>query len=436
MNCEKITPLNESFPDIEFVIEREKVAKDYRNVIAFFTQDESLVDSIAFNTLSNRVVFTRNMPWRKCSDVRNGTEWTDSDTLNFIRHAGDNYRVIFRVETVDHAIMMLAQERRFCPIQKYLDQLQWDGIPRIYNVFADFLGVERNAYTIEVSSLFFRAAVTRAYRPGCQFDHVIILQGAQGIGKSSFLRILGGDWYSSSIRKFEGKEAIEALNGVLIGEIPELQGFSKAEVEEIKAFITRTEDSVRPAYGRWVEHSPRRTLFVGTTNDDDYLRDSTGNRRFFPIICTKALDFKALEAARDQLFAEAVALYHSMPNYPLTLHSPEARALAKQAQEEANYHDPWEDIILPWLDKEIRADHWECEAGEYPPCDGHTAQWVMRDRVATLEIWCECLKFPIEKMTTPNSKRIANIMRRSGWIRGNYRYGERYPASRGYIKRL
>lgn len=331
MNCEKITPLNESFPDIEFVIEREKVAKDYRNVIAFFTQDESLVDSIAFDTLSNRVVFTRNMPWRKCSDVRNGTEWTDSDTLNFIRHAGDNYRVIFRVETVDHAIMMLAQERRFCPIQKYLDQLQWDGIPRIYNVFADFLGVERNAYTIEVSSLFFRAAVTRAYRPGCQFDHAIILQGAQGIGKSSFLRILGGDWYSSSIRKFEGKEAIEALNGVLIGEICNIQAFSKSKIGKIKAFITRTEDSVRPAYGRWVEHLPRRTLFVGTTNDDDYLRDSTGNCLFFPLFCTKELDFKALEAVRDQLFAEAVALYHSMPNYPLTLHSPEARVLAKSA---------------------------------------------------------------------------------------------------------
>lgn len=433
MNTEIIKPANRALPAIEFILESNRIAKDYRNVIAFFEQDERLLGSIAFNSLYHRAVFLRDMSWRSCQDCNNGTEWMDSDSMELKRYIGDNYKLIFPIEVINEAIEMLSRECVFCPIQRYFDGLQWDGIPRIHSALTDFLGAERNAYTQEVSSLLFRAIVARAYRPGCQFDHVVILQGGQGIGKSSFLRILGGNWYSSSIRKFEGKEAIEALQGVLIGEIPELQGFSKAEVEEIKAFITRTEDSARPAYGRRVERLPRRTVFVGTTNADDYLRDATGNRRFFPIICNKKLDFATLEALRDQLFAEAVALFRSNQHYPLILHSLEAQALAKVAQTEASYRDPWEDFILPWLDEKIREDYWDCEAGQaYPPRNGHSVQWLERDRVASLEIYQECLNISKEQMTDAKFKRIANIMRRAGWELGNYRYGKRYPPSRGY----
>lgn len=432
MKTETIAPQNAAFPAIDFVLENNRIARDYRNVIAFFEQDERLIGSIAFNTLKNYVVFLRDMPWRACQNPQDGMEWKDSDTLECLRYIGDQYGVIFATETIDQAIMMLSRERLFCPIQQYISRLRWDGIPRIATAFHDHLGAELNAYTMGVSALFFRAIAARIYQAGVKFDHVIVLQGGQGIGKSSFLRILGGEWYSDAIRKFEGKEAIEALQGVLIGEIPELQGFSKTEVEEIKAFITRTEDRARMAYGRRIESFPRRTVFVGTTNADDYLRDATGNRRFFPIICNKKLDFAALSAMREQLLAEAVARYQADPDSPLILQGKEALAQAEIAQSKASYSDPWEAVILPWLDEKIRDDHWECEAGSTPIRDPQYCQWLERDRVASLEIWAECLQLPIDKMNCNNSKRIANIMRKAGWEQGNYRYGKRYGAARGY----
>lgn len=435
MKTELVKSLHKNLPDIAFVLNNNRIAKDYRNVLAFFQQDESLIGCMAFNTLYNRAVFIRDLPWRKCQDQHNGTEWTDDDTEEFYRYAGDNYGLILPIDSIDIGIKMLAREHIFCPIQQYLESLQWDGKPRIATAFHDFLGVERNAYTIDISTLFFRALVARVYQPAIKFDHVIVLQGDQGISKSSFLRILGGEWYSDGIRKFEGKEAIEAIQGVLIGEIPELQGFSKAEIEEIKAFITRTEDRARMAYGRRVQSFPRRTVFVGTTNADDYLRDATGNRRFFPIICHKALDFEALAEVREQLFAEAVVHYKAAPYVPLILQGKEALEQAKLAQQAASYLDPWESVILPWLDEKIRDDYWECNAGQaYPPRDGNSVQWVMRDKVATLEIWRECLNISKEQMTDAKAKRIANIMRRAGWEHTTSRFGKRYGLAKGYLR--
>ncbi|SUO98002.1 Predicted P-loop ATPase and inactivated derivatives [Suttonella indologenes] len=135
---------------------------------------------------------------------------------------------------------------------------------------------------------------------------------------------------------------------------------------------------------------------------------------------------------RGQLLAEAVARYQADPDSPLILQGKEALAQAEIAQSKASYSDPWEAVILPWLDEKIRDDHWECEAGSTPIRDPQYCQWLERDRVASLEIWAECLQLPIDKMNCNNSKRIANIMRKAGWEQGNYRYGKRYGAARGY----
>jgi predicted P-loop ATPase len=213
-------------------------------------------------------------------------------------------------DTVHQAIDMQAQERSFHPVRDYLDRLEWDGTERASKLFGGYFGSSSDPiYAAAIGKMFLISLVARAYDPGCQADYVPVIEGQQGIFKSTALRVLGGDWFSDDLPDVAmGKEASQYLRGKWLIEVAEMHAMSKVEVSHLKSFITRREERYRPSYGRREVFEPRQCIFIGTTNREVYLRDETGNRRFWPV-AAGMIDLEGLVRDRDQLFAEAVALY-------------------------------------------------------------------------------------------------------------------------------
>jgi predicted P-loop ATPase len=247
-------------------------------------------------------------------------------------------------ENINDAATELCLENRFDPIVDYLNRLQWDGTPRLQTWLTRYLGADDTPLNRAIGKLTLVAAVRRARHPGCKFDHILVLEGLEGTLKSTALvTLVGVDNFSDqTILNASDKEQQELVRGVWIFEIGDLVGMKRSEVEKVKAFATRTHDRARPAYGRRRVDAARRCIFVGTTNDDEYLKSETGNRRRWPV-GTRTIDIEALGRDRDQLWAEAAAV--EAQNDPLILPK-ELWAEASEAQDERRQHDPWDDILF------------------------------------------------------------------------------------------
>lgn len=263
------------------------------------------------------------------------------------------------------ATVLAARENGFHPIREYLEGVAWDGVERIDRLFVDYLGTEDNVYTRQVARLMMVAAVARVFEPGCKWDHAVILEGAQGVGKSTFIRILGRNWSVELDGNFhDAKSMVEKLQGGWIVELPELTGFAKSEVQDIKAFISRQFDKVRLAYEARAQAFPRQSILIGSTNSGEYLRDATGGRRFLPIEChVKAIDTARFRKDVDQYWAEAMSVYRSMhaelDSTESGLHlylSGEALAYASGLQESRRVETAEDGIvgrIMCWLDTPV-----------------------------------------------------------------------------------
>jgi predicted P-loop ATPase len=251
----------------------------------------------------------------------------------------------------------------------------------------DYCGAEDTAFVRDAGRCWLLAAVYRAYEAGYKFDHMLVLEGEQGIGKSTVFEILAGNWFDE-LGKFDGKDSAEKLAGVWIVEIAELAGLKKSDVETVKSFLTVRSDRYRPPYGRRVEEFPRTCVFGGTTNSDTYLNDSTGNRRFWPIRCDR-IDIPALRQDRDQLIAEAVQRYRQRESLLL---SNKAQDEAKKAQEERYACDPWEGQVFDYVN--------------------------LKESVTMEEIMINALKIEHQKEWNKGDNiRIGNIMKNLGWQR-------------------
>lgn len=373
---------------------------------------------LAYDAFKNSEVIRGPLPWRKRERPKAEYEpWLGADDRRLQHYIGKKYD-IKSAETVKNALTEVVHGNTFHPVKAYIEEQIWDGIERLDQIFIDYLGAEDTSYVRAVTRKMFLAAVKRIYEPGCKFDNMLVLVGPQGVGKSSLLAKLGKQWFSDSLKTFDSKEAGEHLQGAWIIEIGELAAMKKAEVDEIKQFLSKESDRYRVAYDRMVTDFPRKCVFFGTTNNSNFLQDATGNRRFWPVTVdpsrrTKSHFTEMTEAVIGQIWAEAMSLYAAGES--LELEAAEY-AEAKQVQEQHMDNDPREGLIAEYLDTLLPED-WdskdEYERREYLRAPTGS---IRRDRVCVAEIWVECLESPFKMLKAWEAKVICDIIRRiPGW---------------------
>lgn len=391
------------------------------NIRLIMDHDPALKDKFALNKFEQREVALKNLPWREV-DKRN-PYLSDKDDAG-LRHYLESTYNITGIQKIKDALDLTLEGNSFHPVRNYLNGLSWDGEKRVDQLLIDYLGAEDSTYTRAVTRKLLTAAVSRIFKPGCKFDYVLVLVGTQGIGKSTIIKKLGKEWYSDSFGTVQGKEAFEQIQAVWLMEMGELAGLKKAELETTKHFISKQEDRYRVAYGKRIENFPRQCVFVGTTNNKDFLRDPTGNRRFWPVNTmdrkpTKDI-FKDLDSYEiDQLWAEAMSLFKA--GEPLFLDKQlEQEAFKKQTEhsevdERTGVIQEFLDTLLPegWDDKELyeRKVFWANQGDELAPLGTE-----VRGKVCVAEIWCELFGQKKSDMTRYNTKDLHNIMKSlEGW---------------------
>ena len=307
-------------------------------------------DMVTYDAFTMRESYGVHTPW----GGRPGDTIDDSELVKMKLWLAQDYGTEPNVNTVNEAVDVIGKQNAYHPVREYLDSLDWDGTPRIDTWMRDLLGVDMpEPYLSEVSRKFLIAAVARIMDPGVKFDHMVVFQGKQGLGKSSIGSILATPkWFSDNLSKdLSDKDAALGLVGIWITEMAELSSMRKNEVEVVKAFITRQIDKFRPPYGRRTIEAPRQNIFFGTTNADEFLTDNTGNRRFWPVK-VESVNFEGLHKWRDQLWAEAVYKYYIVG---------EQLYLSKEAEKQvAELHEDRmvmteaefvEEAFLNWIEK-------------------------------------------------------------------------------------
>lgn len=308
---------------------------------------------LAYDEFGDRIFWAKSPPrLDNFTAPRAGDDLHDNHTVyvqHYLSKIGAPFTVAFRATTIDQALRAAAAENRVHPLREYLTGLRWDGTQRLPHWCHDYLGCADTPYASAVGTWWLISAVARALRPGCQADHMLVLEGAQGARKSTALRVLAGDWYLPELPDVHTKDSAHALHGRWIVECGELEALRRAEVTAFKDFVTRTVDIYRPAYGRNVVRRPRSVVFAGTTNPEQYLSDPTGARRFWPIKCGE-INIPHLTETRDQLWAEARERLDCGEQW-----WPTAGLLPaiQEQQEERFISDSWEPIVLRWADQQL-----------------------------------------------------------------------------------
>lgn len=286
----------------------KNIIGDERNVIASLRLAPELVGCVRFNEFGMRVELARSLPWR---EITTGIAWTDEDDVALQAWFQERDIPVRQRGVIADSVALVARDETFHPVREYLDALVWDNTLRLNSWLATYLAAgARPEYLTAVGRKFLVSAVARIFKPGCQVDHILVLESPQGYGKSSVARLLGiqPDWFTDNVPDIHSKDAALQLCGRWIVELAELAAMRRAEVEGVKAFISRPVDVFRPPYGRRAISVPRQSVFIATTNETNYLRDVTGNRRFWPVKCGR-IDLNALARDRDQLWAEAVECF-------------------------------------------------------------------------------------------------------------------------------
>ncbi len=416
------------------------------NVRMILENDPLLKGLIYHDDFSDRPMVCGQLPWEKFAFDGRHRLWRDGDDAGLRGYMESHYGIGTKNSVLD-GFAVYALNHRVNFLKDYLTGLRWDGVPRVDTLLVDYFGAEDNIYSREAIRKCLVGAIARLMHPGTKFDQMLILAGPQGAGKSTFWRMLGMKWYQESLYTFEGREAAELLQGYWIVECGELAGMTKSERNAVKQFISRCEDTYRAAYGRRTENYPRRCLLVGTTNEKEFLKDETGERRFWPVDLAKHPRRK--DPHRDlpgevaMIWAEALQMYQGGESLLL---SEGAEMMAKEAQEDHKESDPNEGIIAEFLQKKVPAGWYRKSLADrrnwldntFNQQNVEESSLVYRDRICALEVWNECYR-QFTRMKKSEAREInAALDRMPGWKRaeGPLRFGSDYGLQRGYTREV
>lgn len=360
---------------------RGEVTSDLANLLAILEHDDHWRGRLRYNEARQQIELDCSRSWQ---------DHDDTDAAVWFQRT---WKLRARPEAICQAVQALAQRQRCNPLASWLQGLRWDGVARLDTWLTRYAGAKDAAYTRAAGACWLRSAVARALQPGVKADAMLVLEGLQEAGKSSLFRVIGGDYFTDDVHDLASKDAVMAIARAWIVELPELSSLGRAEVELIKAFLSRQVDRIRPPYGRAIVEMPRRCIFGGTTNRADYLKDDTGNRRFWPVT-VGLVDLAALEADREQLLAEAVASW--LGGAPLYLPR-EVRADHAEAVEERRQEDPWETEIARWL--------------------------VGRTWATSAEVLGSALQIPTDRWSRSDQMRAGQVLARLGWKKRRVRVG-------------
>lgn len=414
------------------------------NYILILENDPAFKDTFGMDEFSRRIKVRKKVDWHydKTNDY-----FTDEDG-SAIREIIESYYGLDNRTRFDDAFVVAANHNSFHTVRDWLNSLVWDGVKRCDDLFIDYLGAEDNDYTKAVARKMLVAAVARVMKPGVKYDNMVVLEGPQGIGKSYILKKLGGTWFSDSLSTMQGKEAYEQLRGIWIAEQAELATLRKNEIEAVKQFISKQVDTYRVAYGRTLTDFPRQCIFVGTTNESEFLRDRTGNRRFLPIKCgihkpKKSLWANTIKDEIDQIWAEAVTHFKHGESIILEGELSEVAKVEQRARMESN---PLEGLIMEFLEKEVPKNWYRIDMQtrrEFMHGNGFDIDMqdgFLRTRISPIEIWCELLEGNIKHFNYANRREIDSILANlDGWklYKGGkikLSFGNGYGQQRTYVK--
>jgi predicted P-loop ATPase len=384
------------------------------NAIAMLRYSPEWLGVLGFNQFSLYAVTRKPAPWPQS---KAGDNWTDSDDCRAAEWL-QQHSVIVSSRVTAEAVQVIAEENRFHPVREYLSSLKWDGKPRLATWLLDYLGAPDIPFTRAVGTRWLVSAVARIFQPGCQVDHVLLLEGPQGIRKSTGLRVLAGDeWFADHISDLGSKDSRMDLHGKWILEMAELDKVRRGELEKVKAFLTARTDHFRVPYGRRTEDVPRSCVFAGSLNDQTPLTDETGNRRFWPVRCG-TIDIDALSRDRDQLWAEACQEFQAGAVW--WLDSEELVAAAAVEQEQRYENGVWDDAILAWCDDPKQRS--ERDRENLIPIEPFDST---RDQVTVTDILVHGIGKPLDRCTQADRNQIARCLVHDGWGRRLLRQGER-----------
>ena len=392
-----------------------------RNLTLILENDPKLKD-IVFNQHLDGMEIKGSVPWKHPSKF-----WRDADDAQLISYVDENYGT-FSQRNFDIAVAKVTDDRSYHPIREFLQALpEWDKVERVDTLLIDYLGAADNKYVRAVTRKTLCAAACRVLNPGCKFDTMLVLNGSQGIGKSTLIAKLGGEWFSDSLSLNDTKDktAAEKLQGYWILEIGELAGLRKAEVETLRSFLSRQNDIYRASFGKRTTPHPRQCVFFGTTNaESGYLRDTTGNRRFWPVKTLGGGSKRSWDVTREDVLQIWAEVMHYVKAGEKLYLDPEVEALAKAEQREAMESDEREGLVREYLEA-LLPDNWDdmdtFERRNFLDGTGKAdigkKGTIRRTQVCNMEIWCECFGKERSNLKRADSNELSGILVKLGWVR-------------------
>lgn len=404
---------------------RNKVLENSVWNLLLILRNDPAYANFAYNEMARMIEVTGPVAWDRPDGVR---FWLDSDT-DGLKSELDIHYVSFSTRNHDVAFSRVAMERRFHPLRDYLDSLPaWDGTERIPTLLVKYMQADDTEYVRTVTRKTFAAAVARVYEPGVKFDCMLVLDGEQGIGKSTLFKELAGEEYFSDsvqLSDMDGKTAAEKIQGFWICEIAELAGMKKADVEKVKSFLSSSDDKFRPSYGKTVESHPRQGIMVASVNGDrGYLRDITGNRRFWVVKLHQTEQVKKFhftKEERDQIWAEAKHYWENGEKLflegSLVGEAAEVQKDAMEEDERQGMVEVYLETLLPenWSGMDLYDRRNYLSSMDDPTRPKGT---IRRETVSNAEIWCECFGKALSDLKASDSYAIIQMMSQvDGWKR-------------------